>query len=138
MRASTFGFVFQDASLDPSRTVLDNLLETALYRGVRREELIPLAHELVDRFEVSVPLGRRPGQISGGQAQRIGLCRALIGKPTVVLADEPTGNLDRRSGDAVVRGLRTFAEEGGCVVMVTHDDSVASQADVRLEQSGPS
>ena len=91
------------------------------------------AAELMHRFAVAVPANRRPGQISGGQAQRIALCRALLGQPDVVLADEPTGNLDQASAATVLRALRDTADSGGCVVVVTHDPGVAQWADTRLD-----
>lgn len=137
LRAHRFGFVFQDAALDPTRTVLDNIVETALYRGQRRAEVTTRAADLMERFAIAVPPNRRPGQISGGQAQRIALCRALLSRPDVVLADEPTGNLDPASAEAVLLALREHADAGGCVVVVTHDPQVARWADQRLALERP-
>ncbi|MFT4010059.1 MAG: ATP-binding cassette domain-containing protein [Nocardioidaceae bacterium] len=133
-RAGAFGFVFQDAALDPTRSVLDNVTEAALYRGVGRRSLRLTALELLRDFEVEVDAERRPGQISGGQAQRVGLCRALIGNPKVLLADEPTGNLDPASADVVLRGMRAHADGGATVVVVTHTAAVIDACDheVRL------
>jgi ABC-type lipoprotein export system ATPase subunit len=136
-RASDVGFVFQDAALDASRTVMANVLETALYRGRPRRREEPRARELLDRFGVAVSPRARPGQVSGGQAQRIALCRALLARPSVILADEPTGNLDQETGAMVLRALRSHAEEGGCVVVVTHDPVVASGCDHVIEMDGP-
>lgn len=133
LRAARFGFVFQDAALDPTRTVLDNVLESALYRGQDARKLAPRAYQLVDRLGVQVPVHRRPGQISGGQAQRIALCRALLGSPDVIIADEPTGNLDPASADAVLQVLRDEANSGACVIVVTHDPVVRNWADVAFE-----
>lgn len=133
LRAERFGFVFQDAALDPTRSVMDNIVESGLYRGARRRALVPRAHELMERFEIDVPANRRPGQISGGQAQRIALCRALLGDPDVVLADEPTGNLDPATADTVLGALRAHADHGGCVVIVTHNTAVAEWADEHLD-----
>lgn len=132
LRAHRFGFVFQDAALDPTRTVLDNIVETALYRGQRRADVTASAAGLMERLDIAVPAHRRPGQISGGQAQRIALCRALLSRPDVVLADEPTGNLDPVSADAVLLALREHADGGGCVVVVTHDPAVSRWADQRV------
>lgn len=129
MRADHFGFVFQDAALDPTRTVLDNITETALYRGQSRQSLEPRALELLDDLGVRLPHDRKPGQISGGQAQRIALCRALLADPAVVLADEPTGNLDPDTSDVVVATLRTRAQEGATVIVVTHSPAVAACCD---------
>lgn len=132
LRANWFGFVFQDAALDQTRTVLDNVTETALYRGQTRTAVKPRALELLDRFEVDVPAHRKPGQVSGGQAQRIALCRALLTDPIVLLADEPTGNLDPATSRLVVEALRTQASSGAAVIVVTHSPEVASACDVEI------
>lgn len=132
LRAHWFGFVFQDAALDQTRTVLDNVTETALYRGQRRTVAKTRALELLDRFEVDVPPHRKPGQVSGGQAQRIALCRALLTDPLVLLADEPTGNLDPATSTLVVEALRTHASNGAAVIVVTHSPEVASACDIEI------
>lgn len=129
LRAERFGFVFQDAQLDLTRSVLDNVCETAVYRGESPATWHERADRLLGRFEVGVDPRRRPSQVSGGQAQRISLSRALIGSPTVVLGDEPTGNLDPHSGLLVVQGLREYARSGGTVVIVTHSPEVAVACD---------
>lgn len=129
LRARRFGFVFQDAALDSSRTVMDNVTETALYRGESRRGVEPAARALLERFGVDVPPGRKPGQVSGGQAQRIALCRALLGAPRILLADEPTGNLDPSTSRAVVDALRDHAAGGAAVVIVTHSPEVARSCD---------
>lgn len=129
LRASEFGFVFQDAALDTTRSVIDNVTEPALYRGTRLSVARSNAWSLLERFGVSSGAERRPGQVSGGQAQRIALCRALLGKPPIVLADEPTGNLDGSTARLVLDALREHASDGGAVVIVTHDPAVAALAD---------
>lgn len=121
LRAGCFGFVFQDAALDPTRTILDNILETSLYRGDDRREMRGRAEELMRQLGVDLRATHRPGQISGGQAQRVALCRALLPQPRIVLADEPTGNLDTASAQVVIRALHEVAERGGAVVCATHD-----------------
>lgn len=133
LRAVDFGFVFQDAALDPTRTIVDNIAETALYRGQPRQEALAAAATLMERFGVGLHPGRRPGQISGGQAQRIALCRALLASPRVVLADEPTGNLDPDTSELVVTALREHAAAGAVVIVVTHDRAVAEACDRRVE-----
>lgn len=130
LRAKRFGFVFQDAVLDGSRSVLDNVTEVALYRGVDRRCLESVARGLLARFDVDVAVDCRPGQVSGGQAGRIALCRALVGDPDFLLADEPTGNLDVESAACVVAGLRSYACAGGTVVIVTHSSVLADACDV--------
>jgi len=132
LRAERFGFVFQDAALDSSRSVIDNVTETALYRGASRRDAIARGRDLLDRFGVDVPAARRPGQVSGGQAQRIALCRALVSSPRVLLADEPTGNLDPATSDVVVRALRDHAATGATVIVVTHSPDVAAACDEEI------
>ncbi|RLK49333.1 putative ABC transport system ATP-binding protein [Microbacterium telephonicum] len=132
LRASTFGFVFQDASLDQSRTVLENVTETALYAGVPRKSARQRAQLLLDRIGVDVPAHRKPGQVSGGQAQRIALARALQNSPRVLLADEPTGNLDPATASLVVETLRQHAYEGAAVIVVTHSPEVARSCDTEI------
>jgi ABC-type lipoprotein export system ATPase subunit len=133
-RASSYGFVFQDAILDPGRTVLANVLEPAVYRGDRKEEMIPKARGLLARFGVEARADHKPGEISGGQAQRIAVCRALLTDPLLLLADEPTGNLDVASARVVIEAMRSQAERGAVVVVATHDDAVIASTDreVRL------
>lgn len=132
LRAERFGFVFQDAALDATRTVLDNVTESALYSGLDANVAQTRAHQLLEQFDVRLPTNRRPGQVSGGQAQRIALCRALLNDPDVVLADEPTGNLDDASAEVVLDGLRAQAASGAVVIVVTHDQRVAAWSDRRL------
>ncbi|CAH0198600.1 Macrolide export ATP-binding/permease protein MacB [Microbacterium oxydans] len=132
LRADAFGFVFQDAALDATRTVLDNVTEVALYRGQKRADLVGRAQELLERFGVDVPAHRKPGQVSGGQAQRIALCRALLNEPPIILADEPTGNLDPATSTMVVRALRDHAHAGATVIVVTHDPAVADACDIEM------
>lgn len=133
LRAQRFGFVFQDAALDPTRTVMDNVIETALYRRVPRRASMSRASELLELFGVDVPPDRRPGQVSGGQAQRIALCRALLSEPRILLADEPTGNLDPATTNVVVDALREHAAGGAAVIVVTHSPTVADACDRRIE-----
>lgn len=132
LRAERFGFVFQDAALDATRTVLDNVTEVALYRGATRRSVEPAARELLDRFGVGVPPNRKPGQVSGGQAQRIALCRALLGDPRILLADEPTGNLDPATTGVVVDALKDHAAAGATVIVVTHSPEVAAACDQEI------
>lgn len=133
LRASMFGFVFQDAALDATRTVLDNVIETALYRGDPRGPAVRRAQELMDQFGVALRAQAKPGQVSGGQAQRIALCRALLDDPRILLADEPTGNLDPASADVVVDAFHSQAASGATVIVVTHDPTLVARCDRRIE-----
>jgi ABC-type lipoprotein export system ATPase subunit len=129
LRASRFGFVFQDAALDATRTVIDNVVETALYRHESRAAAIARASELLEQFGVDLRANAKPGQVSGGQAQRIALCRALLGNPRILLADEPTGNLDPVSAVVVVEAFHAQARTGSAVIVVTHDPTLVARCD---------
>ncbi len=127
IRAASIGFVFQDALLDARRSVLDNIVEGAVYQGADRRTAVRDAAALMARFGVDVEPGRRAADLSGGQAQRVGLCRALLGRPSIVLADEPTGNLDRANGEVVEDALLDAAAAGAVVVIATHDQRLAAR-----------
>lgn len=133
LRATLFGFVFQDSALDATRTVLDNVVETALYRGDSRASSIVRAHSLLSQFGVELRASHKPGQVSGGQAQRIALCRALLNDPRILLADEPTGNLDPVSSRIVIDALHAQAASGATVIVATHDPELVANCDRRLE-----
>ncbi len=133
-RASEIGFVFQDAALDATRSVLDNIIETSVYGPLPRRTAVERATALMERFDVALRSDHKPGEVSGGQAQRIALCRALVADPQVILADEPTGNLDARTAQVVIDTLASLAhDEGRTVVIATHDPTVMASCDERLE-----
>ena len=129
LRATRIGFVFQDSELDPSRIILDSVTEPGLYAGGDRVELLTRARDLLTRFGLADRADHRPGQISGGQAQRVAICRALVNSPDIVLADEPTGNLDPDNSALVLDALAEAAGEGRTVVVATHDPTVVARAD---------
>lgn len=130
LRATRIGFVFQDSELDPTRPIIDSVVEPALYVGQPARAARPLARQLLVQFGLSERTDHRPGQISGGQAQRVAVCRALINQPRIVLADEPTGNLDRDNAHLVLDALAEAAHTHGCTVAVaSHDPFVIDQAD---------
>jgi putative ABC transport system ATP-binding protein len=133
LRANLFGFVFQDAALDATRTVVDNVVEAALYRGDERSDAIVRAIDLMEQFGVALRAEAKPGQVSGGQAQRIALCRALLGDPRILLADEPTGNLDPESAEVVISAFHAQAAAGATVVVVTHDPSLVARCHRKVE-----
>jgi putative ABC transport system ATP-binding protein len=132
VRAAHVGFVFQDALLDTRRSIMENILEGVVYRGGHRGEAVNEARRLLERFAVGVEPNRRATDLSGGQAQRVALCRALIGRPIVLLADEPTGNLDRESAAGVERALFDYSRSGAAVVVATHDEALAARCDRRF------
>lgn len=133
LRAHRIGFVFQDAALHPTASIEDNVAEGVLYAGASYSAAIASARQLLDAYGIGYLGRRRPTQVSGGQAQRAALCRALIRRPTLVLADEPTGNLDPDNAAEVIRGLRGAASAGAAVVVVTHSPTVAGACDREVE-----
>ena len=133
LRARHIGFVFQDAVLDSGRTILDAVREPALYAGRSRRDATATALNLLVTMGVDHRADHLPGQISGGQAQRVAVCRALVNDPAVVLADEPTGNLDRDNAAGVLEALRTTAGDGRTIVIATHDPFVVDRADAVLQ-----
>lgn len=133
LRASQIGFVFQDAALDPTRTVLANVCEGALYAGMTRREAQRGARQWLSRMGVELRIESRPGEISGGQAARVSLCRALLKGPRIVLADEPTGNLDAETAALVLGSLRESASQGATVVIASHDPLVIEDCDESVD-----
>ena len=135
IRNRMLGFIFQQYNLLPKLSVLENVEVPLMYAGVRkaeRHERATLALELVGLAD---KLGHRPSQLSGGQQQRVSIARALAGDPAVILADEPTGALDSRTGREVLEMLKNLHAAGNTVVLITHDNSIAVQAQriIRLE-----
>ncbi len=133
LRLRRFGFVFQSFNL---LSVLDAQRNVALpmaLAGVPKDERAERALRLLARFGVDHRHDHLPHRLSGGERQRVALARALANDPAVVFADEPTGNLDSKSGETVVRALKEVAAEGRTVVIVTHDRDLASVADARIE-----
>lgn len=128
-RAATIGFVFQDALLDPTLTVRQNVAAAGMYAGMRKSVALARTDRLLERLDIADRAGGLPGHISGGQAQRASLCRALLKQPPVILADEPTGNLDKDNGDLVWATLAAAARAGSTVVVATHDVRVRNRAD---------
>ena len=128
LRRSEVGFVFQFFNLIANLTVADNVELPALLAGVPTKEARRRAAELLDRLGLSAAAGRVPGALSGGQQQRVAIARALVNRPSVLLADEPTGNLDSAAARDVVGVLRERSHEGQAIVLVTHDLRVASAA----------
>ena len=126
-RARLIGFVFQRFHLIPYLTVEENIEAAAIaVRGAKNRDR---ARELMERFQITERRGHVPGRLSVGEQQRVALARALYNRPRVLLADEPTGNLDPGNGEIVINAFRTFAGNGGTVVMVTHDPHAAEAAD---------
>ena len=129
IRNEEIGFVFQFYHLLPEFTALENVMMPALSRGKRRTQCQPRAEELLNTVGLSERMTHKPGQLSGGEQQRVAIARALYNEPSVVLADEPTGNLDEHTGKGILELLYTLnAERQVTLVMVTHDESLAERA----------
>ncbi|KOV81320.1 ABC transporter ATP-binding protein [Streptomyces sp. NRRL WC-3618] len=136
LRRTEFGVVFQFGQLIPELTVLDNVALPLLLAGTARAAAHERAGEWLERFGVLGQQVLRPGELSGGQAQRVSLARALVTGPKVVFADEPTGALDSLAGEQVMTALtHTARESGAAVLLITHDAQVAAYADRELRLS---
>jgi putative ABC transport system ATP-binding protein len=125
LRNKTFGFIFQSFHLIPDLRVIDNVELPLLYRSISGSERRRLAREALEKVGLSARMDHYPNQLSGGQQQRVAIARAMVGKPQVLLADEPTGNLDSKMGGEVMDILLKLNSEGTTVVMVTHDEQEA-------------
>ena len=129
-RNKELGFVFQSFHLINSLNVIDNVELPLLYRNMRASERIRLAKEVLDRVGLSHRMRHMPTQLSGGQCQRVAIARAIIGNPEIILADEPTGNLDSKMGAEVMELLHKLnKEDNRTIVMVTHNEDQAKQTD---------
>ncbi|MCA9074302.1 MAG: ABC transporter ATP-binding protein [Planctomycetaceae bacterium] len=128
-RGERIGFVFQQFHLVPYLSVLDNILAAALATGTSTKDSVRTrANQLVDQFGLSHRVHHVPNSLSSGERQRTALARALLNEPSHLLADEPTGNLDRENADIVLDAMSDFASAGGTVLLVTHDELAASRA----------
>lgn len=132
IRNRKIGFVFQGYNLVPGLTALENVELPLSYRGIPREERRDLAEDALRRVGLTGRMRHRPGQMSGGQQQRVAIARAIAARPPIILADEPTGNLDTKSGEAVMEILHGLHREGRTILLITHDERIAQQAQRRV------
>jgi putative ABC transport system ATP-binding protein len=132
LRNRRIGFVFQSFNLLPRTSALENVAAPLLYRGVRRAARLARARDTLERVGLADRVDYDPSELSGGQLQRVAIARALVGEPALLLADEPTGNLDSRSGAEVLDLFAALHQAGSTVLMITHDPNVAGRAQRRL------
>ncbi len=134
-RGKKIGFVFQAFNLIPQLTVEENVAVPLFYQDVPKHERLARARAKLELVELSDRIGHRPSELSGGQQQRVAIARALATDPVVLMADEPTGNLDSKTGEAILKLFESLHREGMTMIMVTHDDSIAERCEriVRLK-----
>ena len=132
VRGELVGFVFQGFHLLPGLTALENVELPLLYRGVTERIRRRQALEALAQVGLSERVGHRPAQLSGGQQQRVAIARAMVGKPPVLLADEPTGNLDTASGKEIMSLLRELGQAGHTVIIITHDPAIGAACPRRV------
>ena len=127
LRAQQIGFVFQQFFLAEHATVRENVADGLLYAGVPAAERYARADEALDRVGLSARASFKPTKLSGGERQRVAIARALVGRPALVLADEPTGNLDSTTGASIMELIREINAAGATIIMITHDGGLADQ-----------
>ncbi len=143
IRNQKIGFVFQNFNLLPRQSVLENVALPLLYAGVRKKDRLVRAKELLEQVGMADRMKHQPNELSGGQKQRVAIARAMVSHPRLLLADEPTGALDTRSGEQIMELFAQLNAEGVTIVMITHELEIAQHAqrivtirDGRLEQGG--
>lgn len=133
IRSEKIGFVFQGFNLLPKFTALENVELPLIYRGFHHKKRKKMAIEALDRVGLGDRIHHRPTELSGGQQQRVAVARALAGNPPVLLADEPTGNLDTHTGAEILGMLDTIHSQGNTIILITHDNLLAHQAKRKIE-----
>ena len=128
VRNKELGFVFQSFNLLPKLTALENVALPLLYGGVKKAERLERAREALETVGLADRVDHRPDQLSGGQCQRVAIARAIVGKPQLLLADEPTGALDSASGTQVMELFQQLHDKGSTIIMITHDHNIAHHA----------
>jgi putative ABC transport system ATP-binding protein len=128
VRNKEIGFVFQSFNLLPRSTALDNVMLPLVYAGFSKEQRLIRAKEVLDQVGLGERMMHKPNELSGGQRQRVAIARALVNKPAIILADEPTGNLDSRTSVEIMGLLEEIHKQGNTIVLVTHEEDIAQHA----------
>ncbi len=128
LRAENIGFVFQRFHLLPRHTVYENVTMPFMYRKIAAETVREQSIEAIERVGLAERINHTPAELSGGEMQRVAIARAIAGRPQIILADEPTGNLDQTTGDTVMELIAELNDQGTTVLLVTHDEQVARRA----------
>jgi putative ABC transport system ATP-binding protein len=128
VRNKEIGFVFQTFNLLPRASALQNVELPLVYAGISSGERKKRAAQALDRVQLSQRMSHKPNELSGGQRQRVAIARALVNEPSILLADEPTGNLDSQTSEEIMRVFESLAEQGQTVIMVTHEPDIAAHA----------
>lgn len=132
IRNQKLGFVFQTFNLLPRATILKNVELPLLYAGIDSDERKARAHEALERVGLGNRARHRPGELSGGQRQRVAIARGLVNNPQMILADEPTGNLDQKTGGDIIRLFEELAANNQTIILVTHDPAIAARTHRRI------
>ena len=128
IRNREIGFVFQSFHLLAKNSALNNVLLPLKYAGINQDEAHVLAKNVLDKVGLSDRLNHAPSELSGGQQQRVAIARALVNKPSIIFADEPTGNLDSQTGDDVMNLFKELNDQGQTIILITHEEDIARQS----------
>ena len=128
IRNKEIGFVFQSFNLLAKNSVLENVMLPLKYAGFNKSEAVKKSNEVIDKVGLSDRLAHTPAELSGGQQQRVAIARALVNKPSIIFADEPTGNLDSKTGKEVMTIFKELNASGQTIILITHEESIAYQS----------
>ena len=128
IRNDEIGFVFQSFHLLPRNSAFENVMLPLRYAGIKKDEAVTLSNKALDQVGLSDRADHSPSELSGGQQQRVAIARALVNKPSILFADEPTGNLDSKTGNDVMALFKQLNSEGQTIILITHEESIAQQS----------